>query len=232
MTNISIEGHLGEVVGSSWTLKVKNFRELFNALEANTNKLRNYFNARRKQYWAIFVDDERVDAEKFMFQNIENKHVRIIPLLAGGASTLAAAIVAAIGVEGTAALILEFVISAIISMAISFGLSMLMAKLMKSDDPEAANTTSHVFSSPENVSQQGEVVPVGYGRVKVGSTVISVSSSNVDRQVWEQNNMKVFGGMKSVYTPSPRVGVGGAGGGLRGGIMRSIDERMVGVIQD
>jgi len=215
MTNISIEGHLAEVVGSSWTLKVRNFMELFNAIEANTNKLRNYFNARSKQYWAIFVDDERVDAEGFMFQNIENKHVRIIPLLAGGASSLAAAIVAAIGVEGTAALILEFVISAIISMAISFGLSMLMAKLMKSDDPEAANTTSYVFSSPENVSQQGQVVPVGYGRAKVGSTVISVSASNVDKQVWEDNNMKVFGGMKSVYTRSPNVGSGGGsfGGG-------------------
>ena len=157
--------------------------------------------------------------KSFMFQNIENKHVRIIPLLAGGASTLAAAIVAAIGVEGTAALILEFIISAIISMAISFGLSMLMAKLMKTDDPQAANTTSYIFSSPENVSQQGQVVPVGYGRAKVGSTVISVSSSNVDKQVWENNNMKVFGGMKSVYTKSPNVGIGGGGGGGGGAWM-------------
>ena len=212
MTNISIEGHLAEVVGSSWTLKVRNFMELFNAIEANTNKLRNYFNARRKQYWAIFVDDERVDAEKFMFQNIENKHVRIIPLLAGG-GPIAGAIVAAIGVEGTAAIILEFVISAIISMAISFGLSMLMAKLMKTDDPEAVNTTSYIFSSPENVSQQGQVVPVGYGRVKVGSTVISVSSSNVDRQIWEDNDMDVLGGLKSVFTRSPDVKPGGGGGG-------------------
>jgi predicted phage tail protein len=212
MTNISIEGHLAEVVGSSWTLKVRNFRELFNAIEANTNKLRNYFNARSKQYWAIFVDDERVDAGGFMFQNIENKHVRIIPLLAGGASSLAAAIVAAIGVEGTAALILEFIISAIISMAISFGLSMLMAKLMKTDDPEAANTTSYVFSSPENVSQQGQVVPVGYGRAKVGSTIISVSSTNVDRQIWEDNDMSVLGGLKSTFTRSPDVKPGGGGG--------------------
>jgi predicted phage tail protein len=213
MTNISIEGHLAEVVGSSWTLKVRNFMELFNAIEANTNKLRDYFNTRTKQYWAIFVDGERVDAERFMFQNIENKEVKIIPLLAGGASAMAAAIVSAIGAQGTAAIILEFVISAIISMAISFGLSMLMAKLMKTDDPEAVNTTSYIFSSPENVSQQGQVVPVGYGRVKVGSTVISVSSSNVDRQIWEDNDMDVLGGLKSVFTRSPDVKSGGGGGG-------------------
>jgi len=231
MTNISIEGHLGEVVGSSWSLKVRNFRELFNAMEANTNKLRDYFNAHTQQYWAIFVNDEKVDAQSFMFQNIENKHVRIIPLLAGGASALAAAIVSAIGVQGTAALILEFVISAIISMAISFGLSMLMAKLMKNDDPEAANTTSYVFSSPQNISQQGQVVPVGYGRAQVGSTVISVSSTNVDKSIWEDNNMSVFGGIKTVYKRAPYAG-GFGGGGLRGAGMWSVGETMVDRIQD
>ena len=97
-------------------------------------------------------------------------------------------------------------------MAISFGLSMLMAKLMKTDDPEAANTTSYVFSSPENVSQQGQVVPVGYGRAKVGSTIISVSSTNVDRQIWEDNDMSVLGGLKSTFTRSPDVKPGGGGG--------------------
>ena len=212
MTEISIEGHLAEVVGSSWTLKVRNFMELFNAIEANTNKLRNYFNARRKQYWAIFVDDERVDAEKFMFQNIENKHVRIIPLLAGG-GPVAGAIVAAIGVKGTAAIILEFVISAIISTAISFGLSLLLAKLLKTDDPAAVNTTSFIFSSPENVSQQGQVVPVGYGRIKVGSTVISVGLTNVDKYVWEHNDLANLPGGTIENTPPEIVHSGGSTGG-------------------
>ena len=73
--------------------------------------------------------------------------------------------------------------------------------------------TSYIFSSPENVSQQGQVVPVGYGRVKVGSTIISVSSSNVDRQIWEDNDMDVLGGLKSVFTRSPDVKPGGGGGG-------------------
>ena len=212
MTNISIEGHLAKVVGPKWELRVRNFVELFNAIEANTHKLRAYLNGRTGHYWAIFVNGEKVDPDSFLFQNIKDKNVKIIPLLAGG-GPIATAIVTAMGVKGTAAIILEFVISAIISMAISFGLSMLMAKLMKTDDPEAVNTTSYIFSSPENVSQQGQVVPVGYGRVKVGSTVISVSSSNVDRQIWEDNDMDVLGGLKSVFTRSPDVKPGGGGGG-------------------
>jgi|6_EtaG_2_1085325.scaffolds.fasta_scaffold02937_2 predicted phage tail protein len=212
MTNISIEGHLAKVVGPKWELRVRNFVELFNAIEANTHKLRAYLNGRTGHYWAIFVNGEKVDPDSFLFQNIKDKNVKIIPLLAGG-GPIVTAIVTAMGVEGTAAIILEFVISAIISMAISFGLSMLMAKLMKPDDPQAANTTSFIFGSPENVASQGNVVPVGYGRIKAGGNVISVSSSNVDRTVWDESDLGVFGETvvrRSPLVPSREIGGGSA----------------------
>ena len=214
MTNISIEGHLAEVVGSKWKLKVRNFVELFNAIEANTHKLRAYLNSRTGHYWAIFVDGEKVNPDSFLFQNIKTKSVKIIPLLAGGVTTVSVAIVAALGAEGALLVaVLEFVVSAVISMAISFGLSMLMAKLMKTDDPQAANTTSLVFGGPENVVSQGNAVPVGYGRVRVGGNVVSVSSSNVDRDIWEENKMGVFGETivrRSPLSPSREMG-GGSG---------------------
>ena len=98
MTEISIEGKLGHELGSTWKLKVRNFVELFNAIEANTNKLRKYLDRHRKEYWAIFVDNERVDASSFLHANIKNKKIKIIPILAGAAATLAAAIVGAMGV--------------------------------------------------------------------------------------------------------------------------------------
>ena len=212
MTNISIEGHLAEVVGSKWKLKVRNFVELFNAIEANTHKLRAYLNSRTGHYWAIFVDGEKVDPDSFLFQNIKNKSVKIIPLLAGGVTTVSVAIVAALGAKGALLVaVLEFVVSAVISMAISFGLSMLMAKLMKTDDPQAANTTSLVFGGPENVVSQGNAVPVGYGRVRVGGNVVSVSSSNVDRDIWEENKMGVFG--ETIVRRSPLAPSQGMGGG-------------------
>jgi|GEM_PF-2831852 len=212
MTNISIEGHLAEVVGSKWKLKVRNFVELFNAIEANTHKLRAYLNSRTGHYWAIFVDGEKVDPDSFLFQNIKNKSVKIIPLLAGGVTTVSVAIVAALGAKGALLVaVLEFVVSAVISMAISFGLSMLMAKLMKTDDPQAANTTSLVFGGPENVVSQGNAVPVGYGRVRVGGNVVSVSSSNVDRDIWEENKMGVFG--ETIVRRSPLAASQGMGGG-------------------
>ena len=71
MTELSIEGKLGKVFGSTWQLSVSNFVELFSALEANTQKLRNYLRKNKKEYWAIFVDGERVDADGFLFDNIK-----------------------------------------------------------------------------------------------------------------------------------------------------------------
>ena len=213
MTEISIEGRLGQELGSFWRLKVRTFVELFNALEANTSKLRKYLDGHRKEYWAIFVNNERVELSSFLHSDIKNKKIKIIPILAGGASTMAAAIVSAIGVKGALAVaVLEFVLTAIISTAISFGLSMLMAKLMKTDDPQAVNTTSFIFSSPENVAQQGQVVPVGYGRIKVGSKVISVGLTNVDKYIWEHNKIGDLLGGTIDNTP-PEINYTGGGTG-------------------
>ena len=216
MTELSIEGKLGKVFGSTWQLSVSNFVELFSALEANTQKLRNYLRKNKKEYWAIFVDGERVDADGFLFDNIKDKKVKIIPILAGAAATVAVAIVEAIGIQSTlGALVAEFVLTIIISTAISFGLSLLIAKLMKPDDPEAVNTTSFLFSSPENVAEQGQVVPVGYGRIRTGSKVISVSATNVDKAVWERNALSDFveGNVHIPDFPSLSVGLGGGGMG-------------------
>jgi len=211
MTELSIEGKLGRVFGSTWKLKVSNFVELFSALEANTQKLRNYLRGHKNEYWAIFVDGERVDADGFLFNNIKDKKIKIIPILAGGAAAIATAIVAEMGITSTiGALVVEFVLTVIISTAISYGISLLIAKLMRTDDPEAVNTTSFLFGAPENVADQGQVVPVGYGRIRTGSKVISVSSTNVDKAVWEKNSLSDFvaGNVKR-----PVVGLYGGGGG-------------------
>jgi len=221
MTELNIEGKLGKVFGSTWELNVSNFVELFSALEANTQKLRNYLRTNRKEYWAIFVDGERVDADGFLFDNIKNKKIQIIPILAGAAGTIAAAIVAEMGITSTlGALVVEFVLTVIISTAISFGLSLLIAKLMRTDDPEVVNTTSFLFGAPENVAEQGQVVPVGYGRIRTGSKVISVSSTNVDKAVWEKNSLSDFIG--GTATRRPTTFSGGADGGGIGTVAKNL----------
>lgn len=185
MIKVSIAGKLGKVIGSNWNLEVSTFQDLFNAIEANTGKLRNYLSRSKKDKLAIFVDDDLVEADCFLNQPIKGKQVKIIPVLAGGASMIAAYIVTTIGLKGMAAMVVQFVLTAVISTAISYGISLLISKLLRPDDPDATRTSSFVFSGAENVTQQGQVVPVGYGRMIVGSNVVSVVNTSVDKTLWK-----------------------------------------------
>jgi predicted phage tail protein len=201
MTDIFIGGKLGKKIGSTWKLKVSTFMELFNALECNTGTFRHYLNKNKKDKLAIFLDGDLVKADDFLYRDVKNKKIEIVPILAGAAAMMAGAIVSAIGLQGVAAVVVQFVLTAVISAAISFGISYLISKIMKSNDPDATSTTSFVFSSAENTAQQGQVVPVGYGRMSVGGNVVSVSLSSVEKNVWDR---------KSVY-PDRSAGAEGAG---------------------
>ena len=182
---VSIAGKLGKAIGSNWNLKVSTFQDLFNAIEANTGKLRNYLARSKEDKLAIFVDDDLVEADCFLNQPIKGKQVKIIPVLAGGAGVIAGFIVTQIGLKGMAAIVVEFVLTAVISVAISYGISLLISKLLRPDDPDATRTSSFVFSGAENVTQQGQVVPVGYGRMVVGSNVVSVVNTSIDKTFWQ-----------------------------------------------
>lgn len=202
MTDIFIGGKLGKKIGSTWKLKVSTFMELFNALECNTGTFRHYLNKNKKDKLAIFLDGDLVRADDFLYRDVKNKKIEIVPILVGGAAVLAGAIVSAIGLQGITAVIVQFVLTAVISAAISFGISYLISKIMKSDDPDVTNTTSFVFSSAENTAQQGQVVPVGYGRMSVGGNVVSVSLSSVEKSIWDKRGASEVAGL-----------AGGGGGG-------------------
>ena len=193
MTTIRIEGWLGELLGRKWDLKVKNFVELFNAIENNTHKLRSFLLKKRGNSFAMFVDGELVDNKNFLFTNIRGKRVDIMPVLAGATTAIASQIASAVlgTAEGFAFAATVFVLDTLITAVITMGISILIAKLMAPDDPQAVNTTSFVFGSAENVSSQGQVVPVGYGRVRIGSKVISTSMSTMDKTKFADEDKEI-----------------------------------------
>ena len=193
MTTIRIEGWLGELLGRKWDLKVKNFVELFNAIENNTHKLRSFLLKNRGNSFAMFVDGELVDNKNFLFTNIRGKRVDIMPVLAGATTAIASQIASAVlgTAEGFAFAATVFVLDTLITAVITMGISILIAKLMAPDDPQAVNTTSFVFGSAENVSSQGQVVHVGYGRVRIGSKVISTSMSTMDKTKFADEDKEI-----------------------------------------
>ena len=218
MISVSIEGRAGQALGPKWKLHVGTVGEALRALRANAGSVFEKALGLSKGY-VLVIDGVPAESSGCFLKKIK-KSLCFIPVLAGGLVTFWYAVFSQVlliapGLSYAAASVIATIVVVAAVALIAYGIYTLVSMLMADDGPdvEGEGTNSFAFRGPENVSEQGQVVPVGYGRLMSGSRVISVSSSNVDRQVWEHNNMKVFGGMKSVYTPSPSVGVGGGLGG-------------------
>jgi len=181
MTEVHIEGRLGKIVGSYHRLSCVTLKEVLAAIECNTGKLRRYLQLNRKRYFSIFVDGQQVDPSFLGETKVAGKKIVILPILMGAIGFTIAASIGLTTAAGTLTAV-GMIVGAVITAAVSFGLSMIISKLLAPDDPEIINTTSFVFSKAENVAAQGQPVAVGYGRLRVGGSVISVNIFNTDRE--------------------------------------------------
>ena len=192
MTEVFLEGRLGQVLGRRFSFKTKTLKETLNAIEANTSRLRSYFLNSKKRAFAIFVDNREVSVDSHLICNVKNKKVRIIPILFGAVAATSAAIAAAIFTGATAVKVATFIIGAVLAAALSFGISLLISKMMEPDDPDIVTTSSFIFGQAENVAKQGLPVPVGYGRFIVGSRTVSVNSFAVDKYIFDSALYSTF----------------------------------------
>jgi predicted phage tail protein len=58
-------------------------------------------------------------------------------------------------------------------MVIAMGISMLITRLMSPKSPKDIKNNSRLFSAYENVTKRNVAIPIGYGRLKIGSVVVS-----------------------------------------------------------
>ena len=101
-----------------------------------------------------------------------------------------AGVTTSIAVAGFLAITIMVTIGALVV----WGLSTMISNMAESPkDPKSQRTSSFIFGGAENTANQGGVVPVAYGRMRVGSLTVSVCSSSVDKTIWDKakpsNNM-------------------------------------------
>ena len=184
MTEVRIEGRLGKVIGSYHRLSCRTLKEVLAAIECNTGKLRRYLQLNKKRYFSIFVDGQQVEPSFLGETKVAGKKIVILPILMGAIGFTIAGSFAVFTAAGKLTAV-GMIVGAVITAAVSFGLSMIISKLLAPDDPEIINTTSFVFSKAENVAAQGQPIPVGYGRLRVGGSVISVNVFNTDKEKFD-----------------------------------------------
>lgn len=184
MKIIRLHGELAKKFGETHRLAVKSPGEAVRAMIVNFPGFESHLinSGKRNVDYQVKVDDDYVDETELHFPI--SKEIHFIPIIRGSSSGTGKIIVGAVLVvagvlltvfsAGTGAAIGGYMIEAGVGLMLG-GVIQLLTPVPKAPDPSesANNKPSYVFSGPVNTTAQGQPVPVGYGRMIVGSAVIS-----------------------------------------------------------
>lgn len=197
MIAVILYGELGKLYGKHHKYSVKNVAEAIRALSANFKGFAN--SIRKDGYYKVLVDKSQISEEELEKTAIET--IKIVPIVQGagkgigqviagvalvalawynpmgwGALNLAAGppTQAAIYAAQAGALGLSAMSSLGMSLMLG-GVSQMLTKTPNlhggADRPD--NIPSYAYDGPVNTAAQGNPVPLAYGRILVGSQVIS-----------------------------------------------------------
>jgi predicted phage tail protein len=166
MVNIKLHGIFENLVKTEWNLNVKTVSEAFDAIEANSGKLIKALGILEEyiSHFLIYVDG-KIMAPDYLNSPILNKNskIEVVPLVLG------------------TAFVIDDILVALIIMAIATGIQILVTKLLSPKTPKDIKNNSKLFSGYENVAKRNVSIPIGYGRLKAGSVVVSNYLYNTNR---------------------------------------------------
>lgn len=180
MTNIKLHGILAKDFGGEFKLHLDNINTLIDAIECNRSGFLKKLNSLSQMglNYCLVMDGQTV-MDKKSLSSKKPKRIDFVPIVCG--QGVVAAVVGVAGLIAGAALpagLLATALSIGGGIFLSAGLSMLLAPKPEFPDSVASESTvsaltrSFAFANRANVAVQGVAVPVGYGRLRVGSQVI------------------------------------------------------------
>ena len=148
----------------------------------------------------IIIDDEIINGKDIDSKIKDAAIIELVPIIAfsGIFASITAALVSA-GLSIAAAKTLAFIATVVLVSAISFGISFLISKLLTPKDPKQVKTSSYILGAKGNVAARNTPIPLGYGKLRIGSYVVSSFGLEFDKS-----------------DKSPQAAVGGGAGGAGG----------------
>ncbi len=187
MTNIFLHGKLARIFGPKFRFSICRPKDALSAIETIHEGFLGKLVELSSQglQYSIIADNQTVEGIEGFSGKRKIKELHIVPTVYGsGVAALAVGAVAlAAGVAVGTTTLLGSILVAVAVSAISFGIQSLLAKPPEANSPSAsassastsATSKSFLFSNKENIKQQGNPVPLGYGRLRIGSAVIQES---------------------------------------------------------
>lgn len=177
MISITLEGYLGKKLGKSWDLNVRSVIEIFEAIEANTNKITRFHKDLQKfiTHFVVYVNGKLMPAYLINSKILNSGDVlRIVPLI-----------------QGAVFVIDDLILYIAITLMV---LSMVLAVVLSPKAPKDVKTNSTILGGIRNVVNRNIPVPIGYGRLRIGSAVISndILISNIPSNSTLQSSSSAF----------------------------------------
>lgn len=185
MRKIYLHGGLGKRFGKKWELEVNSPAEAVRALFANEPEIEKYIIQKEKDnivYGIRKSNSEAItDPEDFKLKT--KKDIHIFPLA-----------------QGSGGFIMTLVTTAITTAASTFVKNKIAEAMERDDSIVKLQTKSFIFNGAQNRAEQGATIPLGYGKMKVGSNVISSSIINYD---YDAQNNQIFSFRDGLYSLVP-----------------------------
>ena len=199
LVKVKLHGVLGSKLGQKeWNLNVSSVNEAIYAINTNTDfKLRKILLDHQKSNikYGVFVNrknlqnNRKIKTSTLFLRHKNLKTIDIVPVVEGAFIGLLASVFGA----GLLAFSGNALVANLAMILLFTGLSDMLSK--PPEPPEMRRITnpssdpvslgeSYLFSGPQNVINEGGPVPVGYGRLIVGSQVI-LAAYDVERILTE-----------------------------------------------
>jgi len=161
MTIVRIHGILAQEYGDTFALSLGNPRNTLDAINCNRKGFLKRFIELHKQglCYDLIINKTRI-TESSQVDGFKNpKTVDLVPAISGSGVTA----------------VVSFVVKAVLFAAISYALAPKPPEAEALELSASGGKESLIFSNVANVASQGAPLPLGYGRLKVGSQVIQAT---------------------------------------------------------
>lgn len=182
---VRLYGELGRMFGRVHRFDISSPAEAFRALSANFPGFFEYLNSERR-FKVVNGDYQLGDAQEV--NDPASGTIKIVPVVSGSNAESRVLVGAAIAVAGVlvspfAPTVGGILVNAGAALALGGVIEMLSPPPKINEPPERPeNKPSYLFNGPVNTTAQGHPVPVLYGRMIVGSAVVSagIDTENIE----------------------------------------------------
>ena len=170
MTQVRLHGILAKEYGRDFRFNLGNPRNTLHAIDANREGFISRITQLQKEgcVYEIIINKKRLNDYKDVKNPNDIASIDLVPAIAGGGPIAA---VATWLVGGT---LLANITLAVIFAAISYALTP-APETEQVEGSASASKSSMIFGNVVNTATQGAPLPLGYGRLKVGSQVIQAT---------------------------------------------------------